>query len=57
MVQTADFWKLHDLALRGECDAPGVWGVLVEREVCSGAVVRAEVATQDVPEVVLAESR
>ena len=56
-MQTADFWKLHDLALRGEFDAPGVWGVFVELEVCWGAVVIAEVATQDMPQVVLAERR
>ena len=46
MVQAADFWKLHDLARRGEFDGPEVGCILVEREVSARPVVIREVCVQ-----------
>ena len=55
MVQAADFWKLHDLARRGELDGPELGCILVEREVCARLMVIGAVAGQDAAQVSLAE--
>ena len=55
MVQAADFWKLHDLARRGELDGPELACILVEREVRARVMVIGEVAGQDAAQVSLAE--
>jgi hypothetical protein len=55
VVQAADFWKLHDLARRGELDGPELGCILVEREVCARLMVIGEVAGQDAAQVSLAE--
>jgi hypothetical protein len=56
MVQTADFGKLHDLALRGAFDGPEVGCVFVEREMGARLIAIGEVAGQDAVEVSLAEN-
>jgi hypothetical protein len=56
MVQAADFWKLHDLADRGELDEPDVGCVLVEREVRASPLIVADVTGQDAAQVSLAEN-
>jgi hypothetical protein len=55
MVQAADFWKLHDLARRGELDGPELGCILVEREVCARLMVIGEVAGQDAAQVSVAK--
>ena len=55
VVQAADFWKLHDLAGRGELDGPELGCILVEREVCARLMVIGEVAGQHAAQVSLAE--
>ena len=57
VVQTADFWNLHDLARRGEADRPEVGGVLVEREMGARLVVIIEVTGQDSTQVSFAEDK
>jgi hypothetical protein len=56
MVQAADFWKLHDLADRGELDGRDVGCVLVEREVRASPLIVADVTGQDAAQVSLAEN-
>jgi hypothetical protein len=55
VVQAADFWKLHDLAHRGELNGPERGRILVEREVCARLMVIGEIAGQDAAQVSLAE--
>jgi hypothetical protein len=55
VVQAADFWKLHDLARRGELDGPELGCILVEREVCARLMVIGEVAGQDAAQVSVAK--
>ena len=54
-MQAADFWKLHDLARRGELDGPELGCILVEREVCARLMVIGEVAGQDAAQVPVAK--
>src|SRR5881628_362226 len=56
MMQTTDFGNLHDLAHLRPLDGFHVWGVLVEREVSSCAVIVHEVAGQNVAQVPLAQN-
>jgi hypothetical protein len=56
MVQSADFWTLHDLARRGELDGPELGCVLVEREVCATVMIVVDVARQNAAQVRLAKN-
>src|SRR3989475_13293912 len=47
MMQATDFGNLHDPALVGELDGPGVRRILVEREMSASPVIVLEVANQD----------
>jgi hypothetical protein len=55
MMQAADFADWDNHAELGWVDRPPVRCIFGEGEVCSGAVVIAEVASQDVAQVALAE--
>jgi hypothetical protein len=51
VVQTADFWNLHDPAHLGARDRPKVGCVLVEREVGARLMVIGDVLGQDAVQV------
>ena len=55
-MEPADFRKLHDSPPRRWFDGTWLGRVLVEREMRSGSVVVVQVASQDPPQVTLAEN-
>jgi hypothetical protein len=55
MMQATYFGNLGDRARLWPLDGPYVWGILVEREVSSCAVIVREVARQDAAQVPLAQ--
>ena len=55
-MEPADFRKLHDSPHRWRFDGTWLGRFLVEREMRSGSVVVVQVASQDPPQVTLAEN-